>query len=170
VLDSALLMGPFDGLTYDSGAWSFVGIVDDVAVDHMDGRYVDLVRVRFVYSGTIRTAWVTAGATMPDGSYLSAGSWRSHDEMRSIMRPTATYVRVYAGGPDEPVATLDGVDWTACDTSWCAFARDVEGLWTLDDGLSTVFARSGMSLGWWPWGYLPWHIEVGRANVGWCDR
>jgi hypothetical protein len=107
---------------------------------------------------------------MPDGTYLSAGGWRSRDEMRALLRPADAYVRVYAGGPGEPVSTPDGVDWTACDTPWCAFARNVESLWTPEEGLSTAFARSGMSLGWWPWGYLPWHIEVGRADVGWCGR
>ncbi len=168
VLDEALLLGPEEGVTYREGAWSFVGIVDDAAIDHLGGRDVDLVRVRFVYSGTIHTAWVTAGVTMPDGTYLSAGGWRSRDEMRALLRPADAYVRVYAGGPGEPVSTPDGVDWTACDTPWCAFARNVESLWTLEDGLSTVFARSGMSLSWWPWGYLPWHIDVGRVNVGWC--
>ncbi len=171
-LDTALLMGPEDGLTYDAetGRWYFAGIVDETAQDRRGGTTVDLVRVRFEYSGTIHLAWVTAGVTRWDGSYLPSGDWRNRDEMRAVLRPADAYVLVYAGGAEEPVTSPAGVDWSACDTPWCAFARETENLWTLDDGLSTVFIQSGMGASWWPWGYLPWHIEVGRADVGWCGR
>ncbi len=171
-LDTALLMGTEDGVSYDdeSGRWSFAGIVDGTAQDRWGGTTVDLVRVRFEYSGTIYLAWVTAGVTRWDGTYLPSGDWRNRDEMQAVLRPAATYVRVYAGGPDEPVASPEGVDWSACDTAWCAFAQETENLWTLDEGLSTMFTQSGMGASWWPWGYLPWHIEVGRTNAGWCWR
>lgn len=171
-LDAALLMGPEDGITYDAetGRWYFAGIVDETAQDRWGGITVDLVRVRFEYSGTIHLAWVTAGVTLPDGSYQSSDDLQSREKMRAVLRPADTYVLVYAGGPDELVASPEGVDWSKCDTPWCAFAQETENLWTLDDGLSTMFTQSGMGASWWPWGYLPWHVEVGRSNVGWCGR
>ncbi len=169
-LDNALMLGTEDGITYEDGSWFFAGIVDETTQEQRGSTTVDLVRVRFEYSGTIHLAWVTAGITRPDGSYLSSGDWQSREEMRAVLRPADTYVLVYAGGPGEPVASPEGVDWSACDTAWCAFAQETEDLWTLDGGLSTMFAQSGMGASWWPWGYLPWHIEVGRTNVGWCGR
>jgi hypothetical protein len=181
ILDAVLRLGPYAGVTYDAddGKWAFVGIVDDMTQYRWGNMVVDLVRVRYLYSDTIRTAWVTAGAILSPASplyretqthgYLSAGTWHTHSEMRALLQPGRTYVRVYAGRDDEPVATPDGVDWTHCDTPWCTFAQDIEDLWTLEDGFSTFFAQSGMAPAWYPWGHLPWHIEVGRTDVNWCS-
>jgi len=181
ILDTALRLGPYSGVTYNAGdgRWAFVGIIDAATQDRVGNTLIDLVRVRYVYSDTIRTAWVTAGAILSPASplyretqthgYLSAGAWHTHSEMRALLQPGRTYVRVYAGRDDEPVATPDGVDWIHCDTPWCTFAQDIEEFWTLEDGFSTFFAQSGMAPAWYPWGYLPWHIEVGRADVDWCS-
>ncbi len=178
-LDAALLMGSAQGLRYEDGQWAFWGIVDDTAQEHLGPLTVDLVRVRYVYAHTVRVAWVAAGAQVSPASplfpathgsgYLSGGAWRSHRALRAQLQPNRTYVRVYAGAPGEPVAAPDGIDWANCATAWCRFAQGIESFSTLEDGLSSVFARSGMGAGWWPWGYLPWHIQVERADMDWCD-
>ncbi len=154
------------GIQYDPArqTWDFYGIVDQMVRFRYPPAMIDLARVRYRLEkeGEIRAVWVALGVEFPYGQergYLTRGPWISAANARRwVDIHTLVRVSVSANGVYEsPAVSENGVDWSACSQEVsCIYAAQFDAM-HMD--LSNTFIATGSAPGWYPWGFLFWHVE-----------
>lgn len=98
-------------------AWKFTGLVTaKCSLDFMGGRF-DLIEVSYTDVGADFSVWAATGVARSDGSYLSTLTTSEREML------LGTLVTVFVQGSH---ISLDGVDWSQCDTELCHTAEFVD--------------------------------------------
>jgi len=157
----AILVNQFqDGINYDpsSQSWWFEGIPTEVVRYDIRGDGIDLVRVRFLADGQLRSVWVAAGIQLMTGEFHTWGPWSNEHEAFEELILGKTRVRVDISETQGALVDAGGrVDFSGCDSLMCRYASWSEAS-SNDFSQRFITSNGAMATGWYPWGYLVWRI------------
>jgi len=170
-IDATLKNQIQDGINYDpiSQSWWFDGIPTEVVRYDIRGDGINLVRVRFLTDGQLRSVWVAAGIQLMSGEFHTWGPWDNERQAFEELILGQTYFRVDISEKQGAIVDAGGrVDFSGCDSPMCRIADWSEA--SSNDFSQRFIASNGaMAPGWYPWGYLVWRITP-QGKVNSCSQ